>query len=72
MMPDIEFKNRRDEIENAIQILRGVLSYHERMCAVADLESNSMLDIKDFYRHGLRTALAVLEDERKREINRQS
>lgn len=64
-MQDLNFKDRQAELQNAIIILRGVLSYHERMCIVADVDATidplRPLDLKDTYRSALKTALEVLE-----------
>ena len=66
-MQNIKFRDRQAELQNAINILRGVLSYHERMCIVADADAPidplRPLDLKDTYRSALKTALEVLEAE---------
>lgn len=66
-MQDLNFKDRQAELQSAIVILRGVLSYHERMCLAADAGSPQdplrPLDLKDTYRSALKTALEVLEAE---------
>ena len=65
IMQDIKYSSRKAELHSAIVILRGVLSYHERMCGVDDVlpgYEKCPLDLKDSYRQALKTAIEALKD----------